>query len=57
MIRSHQDFLAFREADRIALRREFSSQMMFDEVWKFQRLLRPDQLHRIRKAHRLVRSG
>ena len=40
MIRSHADFLAYREADRIALRREFSSQMMFDEVWKFQRLLR-----------------
>jgi serine O-acetyltransferase len=40
MIRSHQDFLAYREADRIALRREYSSQMMFDEVWKFQRLLR-----------------
>jgi serine O-acetyltransferase len=40
MIRSHADFLAYREADRIALRREFSLQMMFDEVWKFQRLLR-----------------
>ncbi len=40
MIRSHADFLAYREADRLALRREFSSQMMFDEVWKFQRLLR-----------------
>lgn len=40
MISSHADFLSYREADRIALRREFSSQMMFDEVWKFQRLLR-----------------
>ena len=40
MIRSRQDFLAYREADRIALRRERSSQMIFDEVWRFQRLLR-----------------
>ena len=45
MIRSHEDFLACREADRIALRREFSSQMMFDEVWRFQRLLRRVEYH------------
>lgn len=40
MIRSHQDLLAYLEADRIALRREYSSNLYFDEVWKFQRLLR-----------------
>ncbi len=45
MIRSRQDFLAYREADRIALRREPSPQMMFDEVWKFQRLLRRVEYH------------
>lgn len=45
MIRSHQDFLAYREADRLALRREHSAQMMFDEVWKFQRLLRRVEYH------------
>ena len=40
MIRSHADLQAFREADRIALRRTFSIHLMYDEVWKFQRLLR-----------------
>ncbi len=45
MIRSREDFLAYLEADRIALRREYSSQMMFDEVWKFQRLLRRVEYH------------
>ena len=40
MIGSYQDLQAYREADRIALRREFSSHLYFDEVWKFQRLLR-----------------
>lgn len=40
MIRSHADFLAYREADRIALRREVSIHMLYDEVWKFERLLR-----------------
>ncbi|MCB0807690.1 MAG: serine acetyltransferase [Flavobacteriales bacterium] len=45
MIRSRKDFLEYREADRVALRREYSSQMMFDEVWKFQRLLRRVEYH------------
>ena len=45
MIASRQDFLEYREADRVALRREYSSQMMFDEVWKFQRLLRRVEYH------------
>lgn len=40
MIRSKADFLAHLEADRIALRREKSIHMLYDEVWKFQRLLR-----------------
>ncbi len=40
MIRSYADFLAYREADRIALRRTLSIHLMYDEVWKFQRLLR-----------------
>ena len=40
MIRSHADFLAFREADRIALRRSYSVHLVYDEVWQFQRLLR-----------------
>lgn len=40
MIRSRADLNAYLEADRVALRRTYSSQMMFDEVWQFQRLLR-----------------
>jgi serine O-acetyltransferase len=40
MIRSHQDMLDYREADRIALRRVDSINRHFDEVWIFQRLLR-----------------
>ncbi|MBK9759720.1 MAG: hypothetical protein IPO90_07055 [Flavobacteriales bacterium] len=38
--RSYAHFQAFREADRIALRLTFSVHLMYDEVWKFQRLLR-----------------
>lgn len=40
MIRSHEDLLAYLEADRIALRRVDSVNRFFDEVWNFQRLLR-----------------
>lgn len=40
MISSKADFLRHREADRVALRRERSIHMAYDEVWKFQRLLR-----------------
>jgi serine O-acetyltransferase len=40
MIRSHQEMLEYREADRIALRRGKGAWLAFDEVWKFQRLLR-----------------
>lgn len=40
MIRSSKDLQDYLEADRIALRREYSSNLHFDEVWKFQRLLR-----------------
>ncbi|MBL7965274.1 MAG: serine acetyltransferase [Flavobacteriales bacterium] len=40
MIRSHQDYLEHLEADRIALRRTMGYQLWWDEVWKFQRLLR-----------------
>lgn len=40
MIRSKADYLAYLEADRIALRRVDSIHKWYDEVWKFQRLLR-----------------
>lgn len=40
MIRSHADMLAYREADRIALRRSGPLNVFHDEVWLFQRLLR-----------------
>lgn len=40
MIASHQDMLDYREADRIALRRTYGMHLIYDEVWKFQRLLR-----------------
>ena len=39
MIRSKADFLAYLEADRIALRRVDSIHKWYDEVWKFQRCL------------------
>jgi serine O-acetyltransferase len=40
MIRSYQDMLDYRESDRIALRRKPGFNLLFDEVWMFQRLLR-----------------
>jgi serine O-acetyltransferase len=40
MILSRKDMLAYREADRVALRRSWSFNIFFDEVWQFQRLLR-----------------
>jgi serine O-acetyltransferase len=46
MIRSSKDLQDYLEADRIALRREYSSNLYFDEVWKFQRLLRRVEYYR-----------
>ena len=41
MIQSHADYLAYLEADRIALnQRHHWRALMFDDVWRFQRLLR-----------------
>jgi serine O-acetyltransferase len=41
MIRSHDDYLRYLEADRIALSRTTSlTTLLFDEIWKFQRVLR-----------------
>lgn len=40
MISSKRDLQDYLEADRIALRRVRSIHLMYDEVWKFQRLLR-----------------
>jgi serine O-acetyltransferase len=40
MIASRQQMFEYREADRIALRRTRNIHMIYDEVWKFQRLLR-----------------
>lgn len=40
MIRSYQEMLEYREADRIALRRGKGAWLAFDEVYAFQRLLR-----------------
>lgn len=40
MIRNHEDYITYREADRVALRRVKSIHLAYDEVWKFQRLLR-----------------
>ncbi|MEH1829416.1 MAG: hypothetical protein V7L22_29450 [Nostoc sp.] len=41
MIKSYQDYLIYLEADRIALKRDktFKS-LLFDDIWKFQRLMR-----------------
>jgi len=41
MIRSYQDYLTYLEADRIALKRHKTlKSLLFDDIWKFQRLLR-----------------
>jgi serine O-acetyltransferase len=40
MIRSRADLAAYLEADRIALRRSTARPLLYDEVWRFQRLLR-----------------
>lgn len=41
MIRSYQDYLAYLEADRLSLkRRRTLRNLMFDRIWKFQRLMR-----------------
>ena len=45
MIRTRQDLKEFLEKDRIALRRELASRSRYDEVWKFQRLLRRVEYH------------
>ncbi len=44
MIRSRQDLLAYLEADRTQLRRT-SRVSWYDEVWRFQRLLRRTEYH------------
>jgi serine O-acetyltransferase len=41
MIKSYRDYLEYLEADRIALKRKKSIKaILFDDVWKFQRLMR-----------------
>jgi serine O-acetyltransferase len=41
VIRSYQDYLTYLEADRIALRQDKTlKSLLFDDIWKFQRLLR-----------------
>jgi serine O-acetyltransferase len=41
MIKSYQDYLIYLEADRIALgRKRTIKALLFDDVWKFQRLMR-----------------
>jgi serine O-acetyltransferase len=41
MISSYQDYLTYLEADRIALKRDKTlKSLLFDDIWKFQRLMR-----------------
>jgi serine O-acetyltransferase len=41
MIESYQDYLTYLEADRIALKRDKRlKSLLFDDIWKFQRLMR-----------------
>jgi serine O-acetyltransferase len=41
MIKSYQDYLTYLEADRRALKRDKTlKSLLFDDIWKFQRLLR-----------------
>jgi serine O-acetyltransferase len=41
VIRSYQHYLTYLEADRIALRQDKTlKSLLFDDIWKFQRLLR-----------------
>lgn len=57
MIRSHQDMLDYREADRVALRRVMSINRIYDEVWIFQRLLRRvEYLMNVKKGKNILWS-
>lgn len=57
MIRSHQDMLDYREADRVALRRVMSINRIYDEVWIFQRLLRRvEYLMNVKKGRSILWS-
>ena len=40
MIRSHQEYKHYLDADRVALKRVFNRYIIHDEIWKFQRLMR-----------------
>jgi serine O-acetyltransferase len=51
LIQSHSDYLAFLEEDRIALKRVPTFRgLLFDDIWKFQRLLR--QLEFLTNCHK-----
>lgn len=56
MIRSRADLQQYLEADRIGLRREAGAPRHYDEVWKFQRLLRRVEFLHNTRANGLLRK-
>ncbi|HRH36888.1 MAG TPA: hypothetical protein PK760_01000, partial [Flavobacteriales bacterium] len=56
MIRSREDLHRYLEADRVGLRRAGASPQHYDEVWKFQRLLRRVEFFTNTNASALVRK-
>ncbi|HRF57819.1 MAG TPA: hypothetical protein PLV58_10540 [Campylobacterales bacterium] len=57
MITSHQDYLDYLEADRVSLNRtQTLKALLFDEVWRFQRLLRRLEYLTNCKKNRFLRA-
>lgn len=57
MIRSYEDYLSHLEADRIALNRKRTiKSMLFDDVWKFQRLMRKLEYLTNCKKNKILRA-
>lgn len=52
MISSKKEYVAYLEQDRIALRRTKGYHVLWDEVWKFQRLLRKVEYHMNCRKHK-----
>ncbi len=56
MIKSYEDYITFLEEDRIALNRERTLKgLLFDDVWKFQRLMRKLEYITNCKKNRILR--
>ena len=57
MITSHEDYLKYIEADRISLSRNHRlTSLLFDDVWRFQRLMRKLEYFTNCKKNRFLRA-